>query len=59
VLSITITGPSLFTADASATGALARGSHPAQWTATLDDDEAMTVLADGRVRLTQGLPAAG
>jgi thiamine biosynthesis lipoprotein ApbE len=59
VLSITITGPDLFTADASATGALATGSRPAQGTATLDDDEAMTVLADGRVRLTQGFPAAG
>ncbi len=59
VLSVTITGPDLATADAYATTAFAMGTRAAQWTATLDGYEAMTILADGRVLLTQGFPAAG
>jgi thiamine biosynthesis lipoprotein len=59
VLSVTITGPELATADAYATAAFAmgpvRGPH---WTARLDGFEAMTVLADGRVLSTPGFPAA-
>jgi thiamine biosynthesis lipoprotein len=59
VLSVTITGPELATADAYATAAFAmgpvRGPH---WTARLAGFEAMTVLADGRVLSTPGFPAA-
>jgi thiamine biosynthesis lipoprotein len=57
VLSVTITGPDLATADAYATTAFAMGSRAAQWTATLKGYEAMTILADGRVLLTRGFPA--
>jgi thiamine biosynthesis lipoprotein len=57
VLSVTITGPDLATADAYATAAFAMGTRAAQWTATLGGYEAMTILADGRVLLTQGFPA--
>jgi thiamine biosynthesis lipoprotein len=57
VLSVTITGPDLATADAYATTAFAMGTRAAQWTATLEGYEAMTILADGRVLLTQGFPA--
>ena len=59
VLSVTITGPDLATADAYATAAFAMGTRGAQWTATLDGYEGMTILAGGRVQLTQGFPAAG
>jgi FAD:protein FMN transferase len=59
VLSVTITGPDLATADAYATSAFAMGSRAPQWTASLFDYEGMTILADGRVLLTQGFPTAG
>jgi thiamine biosynthesis lipoprotein len=59
VLSVTIVGPDLATADAYATAAFAMGTRGAQWTATLDGYEGMTILAGGRVQLTQGFPAAG
>ena len=59
VLSVTITGPDLATADAYATTAFAMGTRAAQWTATLGGYEAMTILADGRVLLTQGFLAGG
>jgi len=59
VLSVTITGPDLATADAYATAALAMGRRGAQWTATLDGYEGMTILTGGRVLFTQGFPAAG
>jgi thiamine biosynthesis lipoprotein len=59
VLSVTITGPELATADAYATAAFAmgpeRGPH---WTARLRGFEAMTILADGRVLKTPGFPDA-
>lgn len=58
VLAVTITGPDLATADAYATTAFAMGTRAAQWTATLEGYEAMTILADGRVLLTQGFPSA-
>ena len=57
VLAVTITGPDLATADAYATTAFAMGPRGAQWTATLEGYEAMTILADGRVLLTHGFPA--
>jgi thiamine biosynthesis lipoprotein len=57
VLSVTITGPDLATADAYATAAFAMGAERApQWTARLRGYEAMTILADGRVLSTPGFP---
>jgi FAD:protein FMN transferase len=60
ILSVTVTGPDLGTADAYATAAFAMGGHRApNWTARLRGYEAMTILADGRVLSTPGFPAAG
>jgi thiamine biosynthesis lipoprotein len=56
VLSVTVTGPELGTADAYATAAFAMGRRGAQWTATLPGYEAMTILSDGRVLLTDAFP---
>jgi FAD:protein FMN transferase len=58
VLSVTITGPELATADAYATAAFAMGEDGPAWTATLADYEALTILADGRVLSTPGFPRA-
>jgi thiamine biosynthesis lipoprotein len=59
VLSVTITGPQLATADAYATAAFAMGEHGPAWTRQLPDGyEAMTILADERVLLTPGFPAS-
>ena len=57
VLSVTIVGPELATADAYATAAFAMGEAGPEWTASLGLYEAMTILADGRVLLTPGFPA--
>ena len=55
ILSVTITGPDLATADAFATAAFAMGAERAtHWTARLRGYEAMTILADGRVLSTPG-----
>ena len=58
LLSVTITGPELATADAYATAAFAMGSArgPA-WTAQLDGYEAMSILAGDTVLSTPGFPA--
>jgi len=58
VLSVTVTGPVLGTADAYATAAFAMGTDGPAWTAGLDGYEALTILADGRVLSTPGLPRA-
>jgi thiamine biosynthesis lipoprotein len=59
ILSVTITGRDLGTADAYATAAFAMGGHRApNWTARLRGYEAMTILADGRVLATPGFPSA-
>lgn len=59
ILSVTIVGPNLGTADAYATAAFAMGARRAPgWTARLRGYEAMTILADGRVLSTPGFPAA-
>jgi FAD:protein FMN transferase len=59
ILSVTVTGPDLATADAYATAVFAMGGHRAtNWTARLRGYEAMTILGDGRVLLTPGFPAA-
>ncbi len=55
IMSVTITGPDLATADAYATSAFAMGAERAiHWTARLRGYEAMTILADGRVLSTPG-----
>jgi thiamine biosynthesis lipoprotein len=56
VLSVTITGPELGTADAFATAAFAMGTDGPAWTARLDGYEGLTILADGRVLSTAGFP---
>jgi thiamine biosynthesis lipoprotein len=58
VLSVTITGPELATADAYATAAFAMGEAGIHWTARLQGYEAMTILADERVLSTPGFPSA-
>ncbi|MFD8815013.1 FAD:protein FMN transferase [Streptomyces sp. NPDC059627] len=58
LLSVTVCGPDLGTADAYATAAFAMGRGAADWTLTLDGYEAMTVLDDERVYLTPGFPLA-
>ncbi|HEY1366743.1 MAG TPA: FAD:protein FMN transferase [Gaiellaceae bacterium] len=57
VLSVTITGPDLATADAYATAAFAMGAAGPHWTARLRGYEAMTILSDERVLSTPGFPA--
>jgi thiamine biosynthesis lipoprotein len=57
VLSVTIAGPELGTADAYATAAFAMGPERGpQWTARLAGYEAMTILADETVFKTGGFP---
>ena len=57
VLSVTVVGRELATADAYATSAFAMGERGPAWTARLNGYEAMTILADGRVLKTVGFPA--
>ena len=57
VLSVTIVGPELVTADAYATAAFAMGVAGPEWTASLGLYEAMTILADQRMLLTPGFPS--
>lgn len=56
VLSVTVTGADLATADAYATAAFAMGTQGPYWTARLAGYEAMTILSDGRVLSTPGFP---
>jgi FAD:protein FMN transferase len=56
VLSVTVVGPDLGTADAYATAAFAMGVEGPAWTAGLGDYEALTILSDGRVLSTRGVP---
>jgi thiamine biosynthesis lipoprotein len=57
VLSVTVTGPDLGTADAYSTAAFAMGLDGPAWTLGLDGYEAMTILADGTILSTPGFPA--
>jgi FAD:protein FMN transferase len=58
VLSVTVVGPDLATADAYATAAFAMGPHAGpRWTARLRGYEAMTILADETVLTTGGFPS--
>jgi FAD:protein FMN transferase len=56
VLSVTIVGPDLATADAYATAAFAMGARGPEWTARLSGYEAMTIMADESVLTTSGFP---
>ena len=56
VLSVTITGPDLATADAYATAALAMGERGPAFAARLLGYESMTIFADGRVLSTPRFP---
>jgi thiamine biosynthesis lipoprotein len=57
ILSVTVVGPDLATADAYATAAFAMGPQRApHWTARLQGYEAMTILADETVFKTGGFP---
>ena len=59
ILSVTIVGRELATADAYATAAFAMGAELApHWTARLEGYEAMTILADETVFKTGGFPDA-
>jgi thiamine biosynthesis lipoprotein len=57
VLSVTVAGPDLGTADAYSTAAFAMGVDGPAWTLGLAGYEAMTILADGTVLSTPGFPA--
>lgn len=57
ILSITVVGPSLATADAYATAAFAMGPGGAEWTLGLDGYESMTILESATVLTTPGFPA--
>jgi FAD:protein FMN transferase len=54
VLSVTVIGPDLATADAYATAAFAMGEAGPDWTARLRGYEAMTILAPDEVLVTPG-----
>jgi FAD:protein FMN transferase len=56
VLSVTVCGNDLATADAYATAAFAMGRDGAQWTLGLRPYEALTILEDGVVLTTPGFP---
>jgi FAD:protein FMN transferase len=56
ILSVSIVGPDLATADAYATAAFAMGERAPYWTARLHGYEAMTILADESVLSTPGFP---
>ena len=58
VLSVTITGPNLATADAYATAAFAMDMDGPEWTRGLPGYEAMTILRAGQILRTPGFPAA-
>jgi len=55
LLSVTIVGSDLATADAYATAAFAMGADGPEWTATLPGYEAMCITSDQRVLSTPGL----
>jgi FAD:protein FMN transferase len=57
VLSVSVIGPRLATADAYATAAFAMGAAGPAWTTGLDGHDAMTILPGGRVLSTPGFVA--
>ena len=59
VLSVTVTGSDLTTADAYATAAFAMRLEGPAWTAGLQGYEAMTILKNEQVLTTAGFPDTG
>jgi thiamine biosynthesis lipoprotein len=59
LLSVSIAGPDLATADAYATAAFAMGEDGAAWSATRAPYESFVILADERSFATPGFPLAG
>jgi thiamine biosynthesis lipoprotein len=57
LLSVTITGPDLATADAYATAAFAMGRAGPEWTTRLEGYEALAITVDDRALRTPGFPA--
>jgi thiamine biosynthesis lipoprotein len=57
VLSVTVVGPDLATADAYATAAFAMGPEGPEWTRGLRPYEAMTITAEGKTLRTAGFPS--
>ena len=57
LLSVTIVGPDLATADAYATAAFAMGEDGPAWTATLDGYDALCITSDRQVLSTPGFAA--
>jgi len=55
LLSVTIVGPDLATADAYATAAFAMGAAGPAWTAALDEYDALCITSDHRVLSTPGM----
>lgn len=58
ILSVTVTGPDLGTADAYATAAFAMGEEGPRWTLGLDGYEAMCIMENDLVLTTPGFPRA-
>lgn len=58
LVSVTVVGPDLGTADAYATAALAMGLAGLDWLAGLDGHESAAVTSDGRAFRSDGLPVA-
>jgi thiamine biosynthesis lipoprotein len=58
VLSVTITGPDLASADAYATAAFAMGERGPAFTARLEGFESMTIMTDGRMLSTPRFPGS-
>jgi thiamine biosynthesis lipoprotein len=56
LLSVTIVGPDLATADAYATAAFAMGAEGVAWTSSLTPFEALTILDDETMLATPGFP---
>jgi thiamine biosynthesis lipoprotein len=56
ILSVTVVGPDLGSADAYSTAAFAMGADGPQWTLGLRGYEALTILTDGSVLRTPGFP---
>jgi thiamine biosynthesis lipoprotein len=56
VVSVTLVGPDLGTADAYSTAAFALGADGPRWTLGLEGYESMTILAGDRVLCTPGFP---
>jgi FAD:protein FMN transferase len=54
LLSVTVVGPDLATADAYATAAFAMGADGPAWTASLDGYDALCITSDRRVLSTPG-----